>query len=37
MIPSGWFLEAVFGDNMNLEGFGGYLRYAAWDQSCEYE
>lgn len=38
MTPSGWLLEAVFGDNMNLEGFGGIsdmLRGTSLVSVCE--
>lgn len=38
MTPSGWLLEAVFGDKMTLEGFGGIsdiLRGTSLVSVCE--
>lgn len=40
MISSSWLLEAVLGDNMNLEGFGGIsdmLRGTSLMSVCEQE
>lgn len=42
MTPSGWLLEAVFEDNMTLEGFGGIsnilrgtILVSVWNHPCE--